>query len=57
MIILRWNLITKAALITILVIAAHGCGDLTDVEQQSFDGEQALQHVRKQLSYGPRIPG
>ncbi len=57
MIILRWNLITKAALITILVIAVHGCGDPTDVEQGSFDGEQALQHVRNQLSYGPRIPG
>ncbi len=57
MIILRWKLITKAALITILVIAVVGCVGPTEVEQHSFDGEQALRHVRSQLSYGPRIPG
>jgi hypothetical protein len=47
----------NSALLTTALIFLIGCTSLLPVEQQNFDGEEALKHVQEQISYGPRPPG
>ncbi|MGH7656645.1 MAG: hypothetical protein ACREL6_00325, partial [Gemmatimonadales bacterium] len=38
-----------------LALMAAACGD--SVPEREFDGAQAFEYVRTQMSFGPRIPG
>jgi len=44
--------------LAVLAVAALSCGDATPpAPSVAFDGERALQYVRTQLDFGPRVPG
>lgn len=52
------SLLQKALLILFgLPIILSACASTLVVEQETFDGEAAFQHVKKQVSFGPRSPG